>query len=103
MILLVSGATATLRRYAPHPHLGHLLTPANGNRLAALFATGLPLAVDNAAFSNWDEAAFLRLLHTLRPHRARVLWCAAPDVVADAGATLSWWASAELVTSTPRE
>lgn len=88
MRLLVSGATATLRRYAPHPQLGHLLTPHNGNRIDALLATGLPIGVDNAAFSRWDEAAFLALLTQLLPHRDRVLWCAAPDVVGDAAATL---------------
>lgn len=88
MILLVSGATATLRRYAPHPQLGHLLTPHNGNRIETLLDTGLPIGVDNAAFSRWDEAAFVALLHTLQPHRERVLWCAAPDVVGDARALI---------------
>lgn len=95
MILLVSGATATLRRLAPHPCLGHLLTPHNGNRLDALLATGLPIALDNAAFSNWDPDAFTALLVRLMPlacppatTRGRFLWCAAPDVVGDARATL---------------
>lgn len=95
MRLLVSGATATLRSLAPHPHLGHLLTPHNGNRLDTLLATGLPIAIDNAAFSNWDPDAFRALLRRLFPRatppaltRSRFLWCAAPDVVGDARATL---------------
>lgn len=94
MQLLVSGATATLRRLAPHPHLGHLLTPHNGNRLEVLLATGLSIGVDNAAFSNWDSDAFTALLRSLMPlamapaTRHRFLWCAAPDVVGDARATL---------------
>ncbi len=92
MKLYVSGASATLRRLAPHPHLGHLLTPHNGNRVESLLATGMEIAIDNAAFSNWLEDAFVALLTRLRPHalaqRERFAWCAAPDVVGDARMTL---------------
>jgi hypothetical protein len=90
--LYVSGASTTMRRLAPHPHLGHLLTPHNGNRIESLLATGLEIAIDNAAFSNWSAEAFVALLTRLRSHalahRYRFAWCAAPDVVSDARATL---------------
>jgi hypothetical protein len=94
MRLLVSGATKTLRQYAPHPNLGHLLTPANGNRIEVLLATGLPIAIDNAAFAGFNPAAFRQLLEALMPYatdpatRDRFLWCAVPDVVGDSHATL---------------
>ncbi len=88
MILLVSGATATVRRYADSPYLGHLLTPANGNSITTLLGTGLPIACDNAAFTRFDAAAYRSMLREVAPYRDAILWVTAPDVVADARATL---------------
>jgi hypothetical protein len=87
LLLLVSGATKTVRRYSGSPYLGHLLTPSNGNRVESLLETGLPWAADNAAFSGFDEGRFLRMLDWIEG-RAGCLFAAAPDVVADAEATL---------------
>ncbi len=87
MILLVSGATRTVRARAGSGRLGRLLTPRNGNSVGALFATGLPVAADNAAFTDFDPAAFRRMLGRLRGRP--VLWVCAPDVVGDAAATLA--------------
>jgi hypothetical protein len=88
MLLLVSGATATVRRYAARGGLGHLLTPGNGNRVATLLADGLPLAADNGCYRGLDVSAFWALCRRLRPYAEQVLWVAAPDVVANAYATL---------------
>lgn len=87
MLLLVSGATKTIRERPDKRHLGHLLTPKNGNSINALLATGLPIACDNYAFGTFDEPAFLRMLDNIKGKR--VLWVTAPDVVADAAATLA--------------
>ena len=88
MVLLVSGATTTVRRYAASGGIGHLLTPANGNRVEALLADGLPLAADNGCYRGLDARAFRAMCRRLRPHAERVLWVAAPDMVANAYATL---------------
>ncbi len=87
MLLLVSGATRTVRRYSDSPYLGHLLTPSSGNRIELLLKTGLPWAADNGAFAGFDERRFLRMLDRIESERG-CLFVAAPDVVADAGATL---------------
>lgn len=104
MRLLVSGATTTIRRLLSSStygqlasdHLGHLLTPANGNKLSVLLQTGLPIAVDNAAFSGFDAPAWVALTRSLDQYRLNkwsdaLLWVVAPDVVADAEATLDQW------------
>lgn len=89
MRILVSGGTATVSRLAgEYPgHLGHLVTPANGNRPDTLAATGLPIGADNGAFSGFDAVAFTRLLD--RWAGVRLLWVCCPDVVGDAAATLA--------------
>lgn len=53
MIVLVSGATATHRRFWDHPSFGHLVTPRSGNSLRAM--NGKPWAADNDCFQGWDR------------------------------------------------
>lgn len=84
MIALVSGATATVRRYADTGGLGTLLRPGNGNG-----PNGLPWAMDNGAFGRFDQAAFLALLKRHRGRADEALWVAAPDVVGSAVVTLA--------------
>lgn len=96
MMLLVSGSPRMVTSLAQQwaGQLGHLLTPANGNSVQAIAATGLRWAVDNGAYSGFDEARFLRLLARCRG-RPNLLWVVAPDVVANARQTLAqwpWWA-----------
>lgn len=86
--MLVSGATKTIRQFKDSPYLGHLLTPANGNRVESLLETGLPWAADNGAFAGFNERRFLRMLDRIEG-RTGCLFVAAPDVVADAEATLN--------------
>lgn len=80
MMVLVSGATSTMRRIRD-PRLGRLLRPGNGNG-----PDELPWAADNGAFSGFDEAGFLRMLERLSG-KPGCLWVTAPDVVADARKT----------------
>jgi len=91
MRLLVSGATDTLRRHLDSPHLGVLLTPAAGNSVSSILATGLPWAADNAAFTGFDPGAFCGMIAKLAGH-PRCLFVACPDVVGDAEATLQLFA-----------
>lgn len=88
-MILVSGATATVGQYLPHPHLGYLLTPriARPKNVALARRSGC-WAADNSAFSNFDPARFCGFLETI----SRVpgcLWVTCPDVVGDGGATLA--------------
>jgi hypothetical protein len=84
MLLLVSGATKTVRQYAHSKHLGCLLTPDTGNSLETM--AGLPWAADNAAFSGFDEGRFLRMLERIRGQQP--IFVTAPDIVGRAAETL---------------
>lgn len=91
MIVFVSGATATHRRYADTGYFGHLLTPSNGSSMAAISATGCPWACDNDFFWKPDPTAFRRLLAKVTGQPGcRFIPC--PDVVGDAVATLARFA-----------
>ena len=85
MMLLVSGATATIREYADDPNIGHLLTPGNGNN-ESVWGTGLPVAGDNECFNKLNKPAFVAMLKMMCGRN--VLWVACPDVVANAKASL---------------
>lgn len=109
-VLLVSGATSTLRGLPADAPVGHLLTPANGNSIAGAFATGRPLAFDNGCGpkadgspGQLDEPAFLAMcqaaarLHSVERLRvgsavcSPLLWVVCPDAVGDAAETLARW------------
>jgi hypothetical protein len=87
VLLLVSGATATLRQHLDSPFLGHLLVPAAGNSMRETLATGLPWACDNGAFVGFDAPAFATLLGRIAG-KPGCLFVACPDVVA--GAIAAW-------------
>lgn len=77
-----------MRRFLPHPNLGVLLTPDICRPSNLELIEGAPWAADNSAFANFDPANFCRFIG----HIARLsgcLWVTAPDVVADAVATLA--------------
>ena len=79
-------------RHAGHQHLGILTSPAAGNRLESIASSGMPWAADNGAFSGLDEAKFSAMVERIRRvDRSRLLWVVAPDVVADARATMDSW------------
>jgi hypothetical protein len=86
MLLLLTKAVPTLVRYA-HPNLGRLVTPRHYTNLDGMIAAGIPWAADNDAFSGFDEGAFRTMLDQLAGLPG-CLFVVAPDVVADAQATL---------------
>lgn len=87
MILLVSGATLSGRRYLGHPDFGWLKTPANGNAIATITESRVLWACDNDCFKRLNRPKYLRMLRAVSG-QPRLLWVACPDVVADARATL---------------
>ena len=88
MLLLVSGATVSGGRYLAHPSFGWLKTPANGNSVKAIIAAGVPWACDNDCFIALKREKYVRMLRSVAGQRG-LLWVTAPDVVADADATLA--------------
>ena len=78
MRLLVSGASKLMRELEPHPHLGRLITPHDGGSPSKHI-----WAADNAAFSNWNELSFLKMVEKIKKAENKPLFVAVPDVVCD--------------------
>jgi len=90
MILLVSGASATQRRYLSHPHLGWLRTPRNRNSIATIVAAGVQWACDNDCYQRLNRVAYIKMLcQVATADISRLLFVTAPDVVTDAAATIA--------------
>lgn len=87
MLMLLSGATASAGAY----DVGILVVPRQWNAVATLVGSGRPWAGDNGCFTGLDAGAVVRMLERFYPHRATCLFIVAPDVVADAAATLQIW------------
>lgn len=87
MLVLVSGATKTARP----EHVGHLIVPKQWHQAGAQ-AQLIPgrWAMDNGAFSGFDEGAFVRMLERFQSERG-CLFVTCPDVIADAACTLYRW------------
>ena len=66
--------------------VGQLLTPLTRYRLQH---PDLPWAIDNGAFSGFNEKAFTALLKREHHHRGNCKFVCAPDVVADHGKTIA--------------
>lgn len=93
MLILISGATATMRRM-PDRRLGVLLVPMAGNSLASVLVPGREWAIDNGAFSEFNPEAFVALIAEAQGW-PRCRFVAVPDVVGDATATaarFAFWA-----------
>jgi len=98
MRILVSGGTASMRRFSQiptwRPYLGHLVVPRARNRMTEISATGLPFACDNGAFSAFNKRLFARMIQDVLPYGPE--WLVLPDVVACSRVTIGlydWWAS----------
>jgi hypothetical protein len=89
MLILVSGATTTLKKW-DDPRFGVLVVPNANNNPESLPLRPGAWAMDNGAFSGLDKLAFYNMLerHYTIPG---CLWVTAPDVLGDAGATLARW------------
>jgi hypothetical protein len=83
-MLLVSGATETVRRLSPHPNLGRFVQPRSGNRMDDLANCGLPWAADNDCYQGLDPDEYMAMLDGLaRVDLARLMFVTVPDVVGD--------------------
>lgn len=87
MKLLITHAVPTFERYN-HPALGRLVTPRHFDNVDGMVATGIVWAADNDAFSGFNESAFRTMLDAI-DGAPGCLFVTAPDVVADAAATLA--------------
>mgnify|MGYP001592752891 CR=1 FL=1 len=87
MLTLVSGATKTERP----DHVGHLIVPRQWHKEGARRQL-IPgrWAMDNGAFSGFDEGCFIRMIEQFADVPG-CLFVTAPDVVGDAAATLTRW------------
>lgn len=89
-ILLVGGATTTVRRYAAHPHLGRLVQPRSRNRLDEVASSGLWWGGDNDCFQGLDPDEYFVMLNQIAAvDTSRLLFVTVPDVVADSHGTLA--------------
>lgn len=87
MLMFVSGATRTMRRY---PQLGELIIPTAGNAVDSLRLTPGKWVMDNYAYSGFDTGAFMAMLQAFHGRKG-CRFVAAPDVPFDAKATLDRW------------
>ena len=82
MILLVSGATTTVRRYAGHSALGQLVQPRSFNSIAKIAASGMVWGADNDALAGVQPDAYLAMLDAIAAApREHLKFVAAPDAV----------------------
>lgn len=89
-LLLVSGATTTVRRHAGHPHLGRLIQPRNRNRLDEVVASGMWWAADNDCFQGLDPDEYFVMLNQIAAvDTSKLLFVPSPDVVGDSHGTLA--------------
>jgi hypothetical protein len=92
-LLLVGGATATVRRLSPHPHLGRFTQPRSQNDLTELATCGAWWAADNDALQGLDVDAYLTMLDQIVAQpRDRLLFVTAPDAaeMTPDGPRVSW-------------
>lgn len=87
MILFVSGATTTVRKYR---RCGELIVPEAKNDPDTLRLEMGRWAMDNGAFSAFNVEAFMEMLEAFQGRKG-CRFVAAPDVVGDAHATLARW------------
>jgi hypothetical protein len=87
VILLVSGATVTVRR---HSSVGELIEPRGGHDPDCLKLIPGAWAMDNGGYSGFEAERFVAMLEKFHGRRG-CRFVASPDVVADAHATLTRW------------
>lgn len=87
MLLLVSGATATVKKWR---QVGELIVPGAGNGPDSLHLQPGMWAMDNRAYSGFEADLFMRMLQRFHGRKG-CRWVACPDVVGDAAETLERW------------
>jgi hypothetical protein len=92
MKFLLDGPTQRIKRKENHPLVaGQLLTPLTGYS-----NWGGAFAVDNGAFSRFNQGKFLRLLERERENAGRCLFVVMPDIVGSGRRTLEIWQRREM-------
>lgn len=86
VLVLVSGAT----KYPRSETVGHLIVPKAWALPASLNLQPGNWAMDNGAFSGFDEGSYVRMLERFAGIPG-CLFATAPDVVGDAASTLARW------------
>ena len=74
-----------LERY-PH-HTGQMFAPAGIRKPI----DGVPYALDNGCFTNWDPRLFVQMLEKVSKFFHQPLWVVVPDVVGDWDQTIMRW------------
>jgi hypothetical protein len=87
MILMVSGATATVRKWR---NVGELINPSAGNSPDSLKLVPGMWGMDNYCYSGFDPEAFVRMLERFHGRKG-CRFVACPDIVGDAYGTLKNW------------
>ena len=89
MLLITKAVPEILRaRAMGYENVGRLVQPRHYSSMARLVAAGIPWAADNDAFQGFKPGPWLRMLGDLAANPAGCLFVVAPDVVADAVATM---------------
>jgi hypothetical protein len=90
MLILVSGATVTMRRLQHDARFGRLVEPYGKHRPETLQLTPGRWAMDNGAFQGFRPGPFMEMLeaHAGLPG---CRWVSAPDVVGNAAVTIARW------------
>lgn len=86
VIVLVSGATATMQRYSTDERFGCLFTPGRWSYVQP----EKRWAADNGSYVGFDADVFLSMLDRVRGY-PKCLFVAAPDVVGNSPATDVLW------------
>lgn len=89
MILFVNGGTKTVYAMNETAHLGILYSPACWNSIERAIEARLPWAMDNGAYSGFDQSEYRAMIGRCLLHRREGLqWIACPDVVGNHAATM---------------
>lgn len=89
MILVVSGATKTMRKYLGHPNLGGLVQPRVLGNYKMIVDSDASWGADNDCFNRLNKDAYLYMLRKLAMGDTHKLkFVTVPDVVGDHRQTL---------------
>jgi hypothetical protein len=90
MLILFNGSPNQkgFDRFMKHSNIAGLITPRSWQLPGEWHKMGKPWALDNDCFQGLDREAFIKMLKKFQGYPG-CLWVTAPDVVADAKATLT--------------
>lgn len=89
VILVVSGATKTMKKYLGHPNLGGLVQPRVMGNIRTILGSGCVWGADNDCFQGLDKDAYIFMLRKLSLGSCENLkFVTVPDVVGNHRQTL---------------